>query len=101
MRFPPTSRLPHHPGVGVGFMMLLSLRSSSVASASTAKASLWLALFPTTPELIMADDDFVIGVKHRLGVPLMDGLPPKCFCDAALKDDPQQFLSAHSSSVGR
>jgi hypothetical protein len=64
-----------------------------VASASAAKASLWLTSFPTTPELIMADDDFVIGVKHRLGVPLMDGLPPKCFCDAALKDDPQHFLS--------
>ena len=23
----------------------------------------------------------------------MDGLPPKCFCHAALKDDPQHFLS--------
>jgi len=41
-----------------------------VASASAAKASLWLTSFPTTPELIMADDDFIIGVKHRLGVPL-------------------------------
>jgi hypothetical protein len=41
----------------------------------------------------MADDDFVIGVKHRLGVPLMDDLPPKCFCGAALMDDPQHFLS--------
>jgi len=64
-----------------------------VASASAAKASLWLTSFPTTPELIMADDDFVIAVKHRLGVPLMDDLPPKCFCHAALKDDPQHFLS--------
>ena len=64
-----------------------------MASASAAKASLWLTSFPTTPELIMADDDFVIGVKHRLGVPLMDDLPHKCFCGAALMDDPQHFLS--------
>src|SRR4051812_2978970 len=35
-----------------------------VASASAAKASLWLTSFPTMP-----DDDFVIGVKHRLGMP--------------------------------
>src|SRR4051794_2041083 len=26
-------------------------------------------------------------------VPLMDDLPPKCFCGAALTDDPQHFLS--------
>ena len=50
-------------------------------SASAPNAGSWLTAFPTSPELTMVDEDFLIAVKHRLGLHPMEGLPsaaPRC-----------------------
>ena len=41
----------------------------------------------------MADEDFLIAVKHRLGLHPMEGLPAKCECGTQLSEDPQHFYS--------
>ena len=62
-------------------------------SASATNAGSWLTTFPTTPELTMADEFFVLAVKHRLGLRPIADLPAKCTCGAKLSDDSQHFYS--------
>jgi hypothetical protein len=54
---------------------------------------MWLTAFPVAPELLMADEFFILAVKHRLGLRPMDDLPAKCSCGAVLREDPQHFFS--------
>ena len=58
-------------------------------------ASSWLTAFPTSPELTLADDDFCLAVKNRLGLPCADDLPSTCICGSNLLTNPQHFLSCH------
>src|SRR5689334_20473450 len=62
-------------------------------SASAKNASLWLTAFPVAPEMVMADELYLLAVKHRLGLRPMEDLPQKCSCGAVLGDDPQHFFS--------
>ena len=69
-------------------------------SSSAVLASSWLTVFPTTPELTLADEDFCLAIKHRLGLPCAEDLPPKCRCETkdskvkdALLSDPAHFHS--------
>ena len=64
-----------------------------VLSSSASKAGLWLTVFPSTPELSLADEYFLLAVKHRLGDCPMDDLPATCSCDAKLAEDSQHFFS--------
>jgi hypothetical protein len=43
-------------------------------------ASLWLMAIPTTAALKMADGEFRFAARHRLALPPMDDLPPRCPC---------------------
>ena len=42
---------------------------------------------------MIADEFYLLAVKHRLGLRPMDDLPAKCSCGAVLGDDPQHFFS--------
>jgi len=53
-----------------------------LVSASAKNASLWLTAFPVAPELLMADELYLLAVKHRLGLCPVDDLPAKCSCGA-------------------
>jgi hypothetical protein len=64
-----------------------------VQSASAPNAGLWLTTFPSTPELTLADEFFVLAVKHRLGLRPIEDLPAHCACGAKLSVDPQHFYS--------
>ena len=64
-----------------------------IQSASATNAGSWLTTFPTTPELTMADEFFVLAMKHRLGLRPIADLPAKCACGAKLSDDSQHFYS--------
>jgi hypothetical protein len=43
----------------------------------------------------MADDDFGFAVRHRLGMPCVNGLPMNCDCGTALLTDTAHFHSCH------
>src|SRR3569623_1893719 len=64
-----------------------------VVSSSATNAGLWLTSLQSLPELSLADDYFLLAVKHRLGVCPMDDLPDVCSCKAKLADDSQHFFS--------
>jgi len=64
-----------------------------MVSASAKNASLWITAFPVAPEMVIADEFFILAVKHRLGLRPMEDLPQKCSCDAKLGEDPQHFFS--------
>jgi len=65
-----------------------------IVSASASKAGLWLTTFPSLPELSLADEYYILAVKHRLGVRPMNDLPDTCFCKKAdLADDSQHYFS--------
>ena len=49
---------------------------------------------PSTPELTLIDESFILANKHRLGIRPVEDLPPKCPCDTDLStDSPQHFYS--------
>ena len=41
----------------------------------------------------MSDTDYILAVRHRLGLPSADGLPAKCVCEATLAEDASHFHS--------
>jgi len=64
-------------------------------SSSAGNASAWLTVIPSTPELSLSDDDYILAIRHRLGLPSADGLPTKCAhpCNATLASDTSHFHS--------
>lgn len=62
-------------------------------SSSATNASAWLTVIPSSPELSLADTDYILAVRHRLGLPSADGLPVKCACNMALSSDVSHFHS--------
>ncbi len=41
----------------------------------------WLVILPKSPQLAILDDDFVVSLRFRLGVPCFHDLPDRCpFC---------------------
>lgn len=64
-------------------------------SSSASNASAWLTVIPYSPELSLSDDDYILAIRHRLGLPSADGLPMKCAhpCNATLTSDASHFHS--------
>ena len=65
-----------------------------LVSSSANKAGAWLNSIPSSPELVINDADFILAVRHRLGLPCAEELPIMCACEkVALADDVSHFHS--------
>lgn len=64
-----------------------------LASCASRNAGAWITVVPTSSEVRLSDTEYRQAMRLRLGLPVAEGLPVRCFCDADMRRDSSHYYS--------